>query len=345
MGILLTLFFLSLSGAYTYLLAAQSEAILFFMMKPNAWAEHQKVMCSQDRDRYVYGDLRPESKDQHQALENTCQQALSYPSTEHYAYNSRGQKIHYEYYALDSEQSVNTNKQSNRPLLLFVHGISANYTIGLKYQPIARRLGFDLALMDLSNHGKSDNDGRGAAYGCREDDDLIAVLDDLLKTNPKQKILLFGTSMGAMTIADAAPKLQTYAQNIVGVILENPQSSVREIVGIYAHKRHIPDFHTDIAVKITGWRAGEDFENCAPYKRVKALRFPTMVMISEKDFMVPVWMAKKVSDQLPKAYPNNFKQYPYGDHAAIWNGQPDIFEKDLREFWEQSLKFHQQSSL
>ncbi|HEY9841669.1 MAG: alpha/beta hydrolase [Candidatus Sericytochromatia bacterium] len=322
-----------LLGAYAWLLQLHVEAVTYFKETPASWERIKFSHCIKWRHKFVFGDLRPESKDPYQPLELSCRQAVSLPAEQHYALNRRGQRIHYLRY--DPRKSGSGSKEAERPILLYVHGIAANYVTGLKFLPMARRLGFELVLMELSNHGLSDDDGQGAAFGCREEADLVAVVADLTRREPKRPILIFGSSMGAMTIADAAKDLQPFSRNVRGVVLENPQSSLRDMLGLYGAKMHLPDFHTDLVTWLAGLRAGQDYAVCAPTERLRDLSYPALVSISEKDFMVPVWMAKKVFDHLPAGYPHQYKQYPYGEHGAVWNGQPERYEADLLAFWRQ----------
>ncbi len=315
---------------YMYLLKVHVEAVTYFRETPASWNKLKTSQCLRWRKKFIFGDLRPHSKDPFQPLEDSCQEALKYPASSHFTTNQRGQKIHYLRYAT-------APKLAKAPILLFVHGIAANAVTGLKFYPISQRLGFELIIMELSNHGQSDDNGQGASYGCREAADLLAVLKALQQADPSRPVMIYGTSMGAMTVANAAPALQAFRSQVRGVVLENPQSSLRDIVGVYAHKMGIPDFHTDLVVHLTGLRAGVDYSTCAPANRVQQLTIPALVMVSEKDYMVPVWMVEKVFRQIPQATPRLYKRYPFGEHSAIWNGQPEVFEKDLRQFWQASL--------
>lgn len=322
--------------AYAGLLYFHVQAVTYFKHSPSTWPAIVKSSCVHWQDKYVFGDLRPGSKNEFAPLELSCKQAMQLPSESHYVTNPRGQKIRYLRYNQLSNKAGRL-QADKRPILLFVHGIAVNYVTGLKFYPLAKRLGFELVVMELSNHGWSDDDGTGAAYGCRESADLVAVLQDLIKQDPQRPILVFGTSMGAMTIADASAELSRFQGHLKAVVLENPQSSLRDILGVYASHMHLPDFHTDLVAWLTGLRAHQDYSECAPYKRVEKMPYPTWVEISEIDFMVPTWMAKKVYDHLPKRPSNLYTQFPYGEHGAVWNGQPEAFEAALSQFWQASL--------
>lgn len=328
-----------LVAAYGGLVWLHVEAVSYYKQNPAKWARSIREVCVRWQDKYVFGDLRPGTRNVFAPLELSCRQAIRLPARPQFVRNSRGQRIRYLRYASDAGPA------SRQPILLFVHGISVNYVTGLKYYTLARRLGFELVLMELSNHGWSDNDGSGAGYGCRESADLTAVLEDLIRRFPRRPILVFGTSMGAMTIADDSESLNRLASHVRAVILENPQSSLRDILGVYAAKMHLPDFHTDLVTWLTGLRDHQDFSRCAPYLRVETLKIPTWVEISARDFMVPIWMAEKVYAHLPRQAANRFTVFPYGDHGAVWNGQPKAFEAELKAFWHSATGLSAQAAI
>ncbi len=318
--------------AYGWLLAYHVQAVSYFEETPADWQSVTRSECIKWHHRMVYGDLRPESKNHYAPLELSCWQARRLPRQELFTQNSRGQKLRYLRFN-------HQHKDPQSPIMLYVHGIASSHITGLKFYPVAKRMGFELVMLELSNHGYSDDDGSGAGFGCREADDVISLLKTLKQTDPNRPILLYGSSMGAMTIANASPQLAEFQNQLKAVVLENPQSNLRDILGVYADKLHAPSIHTDLVVWLTGLRAGEDYTSCAPTVRLKQLTYPAWVTISEKDFLVPVWMARKVFEHLPSGYPHVYGQYPYGDHSGIWNGQPKRYEADLKHFWQQSLKF------
>lgn len=337
MRVILVICLLMIAG-YGWLLSYHVESVSYFQEKPSEWRAYTQSECIKWHHRLVFGDLRPGSRNEYHPLDISCWQAARMPREEHFVKNSRGQRLHYLRFNQDLKPATQNAK---RPIMLYVHGIAAGYITGAKFIPVAKRLGFELIIMELSNHGHSDDDGTGAYFGCREGDDVITVLKELQRTDPERPILLYGSSMGAMTIANASAQLDAFRPQLKAVVLENPQSNLRDMLGIYADKMHAPSIHVDLVIWLTGLRGGYDYTRCAPTVRLKQLTLPAWVTISEKDFLVPVWMAKKVYDHLPPGYPHVYGQYPHGDHSGIWNGQPERYEADLKRFWQQSLAFDQ----
>ena len=331
--------------AYAGYIYKLSGDVLYFFKTRTVWQAEKKRTCNAARKNYIYADLRPETLARggdRQPLEISCKDPLKLPLTEHYALNHRQMKVHYVRY-------ISPKVSEQAPILLFVPGISANYLAGARYYGLAERLGAELVIMEPTNHGWSDDDGSGAAFGCREKHDVVAVVKDLL-THNQRKMYVFTTSMGGMTFTNALPELRTFAPQIFGVTLENPPSSLRDVMVDQAHKRDLPEFMVNQVHGLAQWRAGLEFGPCATVNQVKHVFTPTQITGTPQDHLVPLPMVKKVFEALPtlSAMPgkassswHEFRVYPHGGHSIIWNGQPEVFEKDLQAFWQKSMAWHQ----
>lgn len=332
---------LGLSAAYFQVLYQLSEETLYFFQSAESWQIDKRRTCNPTRVNYIYADLRPETlakadkNSPREPLEYSCQTAYeTLPYTHHFARNIRDMKVHYVRYA---DSAI----KADAPILLFIPGISANFLAGGRYYGMARRLGAELVIMEPTNHGWSDDDGKGAAYGCREKDDVVAVVNTLLSSQPHRKMYIFTTSMGGMTLTNALPQLQPFAAQIFGVTLENPPSALVDVMQSQAKKRSLPLFMVDQVHWLAEERSGHPLNACATIHQVKHLFTPTQVTFSKKDYLISQEMVEKVVQQLPQGFAHRFTVYPYGGHSIIWNGQPEVFEKDLQDFWNDSLVWHQ----
>ncbi|MBF2053716.1 MAG: alpha/beta fold hydrolase [Candidatus Sericytochromatia bacterium] len=318
---ILGLLILALPLALFLFLYKQTDGILYFKYGPAGWAEQRPGYCSDSRKALVYADMRP-GADKSQPLELSCENATALPYSTHYAQTRDGLSIHYKRYPATAP---------GQPLLLYVPGITSTWLDGSRFVPLARRLGFELAVMELRNHGVSGNNGAGATYGCREKEDVLAVVADLLKDQPERSIYLWGTSMGSMSILNAAPELQQRFPRWRAVVLENPPSSLREVME--ERSPGYPGLLYDWTLALTSWRAGVDFESCAPVALAPKLQVPALVTVAEHDTLTPPDMVKKVYAALPDTGQHRFIRYPHGAHAAVWNGQPERYEADMLAFW------------
>jgi pimeloyl-ACP methyl ester carboxylesterase len=205
---------------------------------------------------------------------------------------------------------------------------------------MAERLGFQLAAMDLSNHGLSQRDGMGAAYGCREDADVVAVVGDLMERHPQRDLYLHATSMGAMALANAIPRLMALdtGRRIVALSLENPIPSVRDVVTRSPHRPPVPDAFLDLALLVAGWRAGYNFESCRPLDNVRFAKRPVLVQWSQRDDLVPRELVEEFVSALPGDIPRRLEVFSDGGHSAVWNGDPVAYEAQTKENWLVGLR-------
>lgn len=314
---------------YAWLVVMLADRTIYFLMDARSWEAHRNARCTEQRRRYFFGDLRAGSVDESRPLELSCEQAIAVPATQSWLRNRRGQRLNMLRYG---------SQATTDPILLYIPGVSANYLAGTRYIPMARRLGFELVIIEMSNHGSSDSDGTGAAYGCREKDDITAMLTELQRTDPQRPILLFSSSMSAMAVVNAAPELKRF-QRVKAIVLENAPSSLRGMITVFAHKLHLPAFLEEQVYGLIEQRTGFRYADCALPPLAAQLSVPSFVAIAEHDIMVPVAMAYEVFQALPRHFPHLLKVYSHGDHSAVWNGQPEHFEADLKAFWEASLNF------
>lgn len=317
---LLTLSIPAAGYAYLY---QQSEKLIFYKYGEEGWAKERPGSCS-DARKYYFSDLRP-TVAEGKVLEMSCEKGEKYTYLSMYPKSRDGIKVHAKLFKAPKPS----------PLLVHVPGLTSTWLDATRYIPLANRLGFQLVTLEMRNHGISGNNGKGVAYGCHEWKDVMAVLTELNTRFPQRHIYLWGSSMGASAVLNAAPHFQKLYPNVKAVVLENPFSSLRDML-----EQETPDvlpiFHT-LTVSIAGQRAESNFETCSPTALAGRLKLPTLVTVSQKDTRTPPEMANTVYNALPHAADNKFIVYPEGDHAAIWNGQPLLYERDLKTHWERSV--------
>lgn len=227
----------------------------------------------------------------------------------------------------------------NGPIWVHFHGVNGNYLHGARYLAAAARLGFQLVAAELSNHGTSGYSGKGAAYGCAERADVLAVLGDMLTLEPGRDIFVTASSMGTMALALAEHDISRIdtGHRVVAYALENPISSVKEIVSESPGVPHFPSFLVQIGLAFARVKGGHDFEACKPLESYGSFSRPVLVQHAETDGFAPVSMGKRVYAALPGSLPKLLKVYPAGEHSAVWNSQPQAFESDLLEIWKLGL--------
>ncbi|MGE3724047.1 MAG: alpha/beta hydrolase [Candidatus Sericytochromatia bacterium] len=330
---ILGLLILALPLAGLLFLNQQAEKLLYYKYGKAKWAMQRPAICSPARKAMVYADQRPGQRGD-KPLELSCEEALALPALHSEITNAEGLKLHTVRHL--------TGPEPQRPWLVYISGTTSTWLDATRYLPMAKRLGFNLASLDMSNHGISGNNGKGVGFGCREKADVTAMVDLIATTYPQADLLLAGTSTGTMGIANAAEALlkAPYANRIVAVVLENPPPSVRALVANKA--RSLPGFLSDVTTALAGLHAGQDFFSCAPTAVLKHLKRPTLVQTGAKDALVTVDMAEQAYLALPQGYPHQFRVFAYADHAALWNAQPLEFEQEFKQIWQTGLRFRTQ---
>lgn len=307
------LFLGSLVTGYLYL---QAGRILYYKYGYAYWQTQHPAACSPYRQSY-FENLQPQA--QAPELDYRCPQALTLPARSAYAQSADGVQIHYRIF----ESPLQT-----APLLLHVSGFTSDWLNGARYVKAAERMGFQLISMEMRGHGQSQTQGQGVAYGCREQADVLAVVDALQQHFPERLVYLWGSSGGTMAIVNAAKELSSRSQ-IKAVLLENPISALQDVARVKSPG--LPEPVYGLAIGMASWRSGLDFVGCAPVQKAAELTLPTLVTVSEQDTLTPVWMAQKLFAALGGV--KRFKRYPQGLHERIWNAQPLPYEADLKQHW------------
>lgn len=271
-----------------------------------------------------------------------CEKVLTFPALHGMTKSRSGLQVHfvqYETKGLIDGADAPDDGLAKRPIWLHVHGLNGNFLHGARYILAAARLGFDLVTLELSNHGTSGYDGLGTAYGCKEKDDVLAVVRELLIAESSRDLLITATSMGSMAVALAQEQLAALDvhRRIVGYAFESPIPSLRGIVSVQEIAEYIPDLFMELVFAMTAQHSGFDLDECAPIHAFGGFQRPVLIQHSRMDDFAPPELGEAVFSALPAHIPRTLQIYDAGLHSAAWNAQPQAFESDLRVFWENSL--------
>lgn len=314
--------------------------LLIFPFKPREkWASVETVECSPWMNDWAYADLSnggPGTK----SIDISCPESMNLPSQSFYVTNPSDEKIHYKVY--DNIADDKRGLIDIMPIFLHVHGVAGNYLHGARYFTMAQRLGFQLVVMEMSNHGLSHHNSLGASYGCREQYDVLAVVDALKAQFPGRKILAHGTSMGSMALINAAAKIAAGADEferriVQALVLENPIPSVAQLVVSSPKRPNVPQFFIDMGVWLAGFRAKVDFNTCQPIDAAPAINLPTYVYNAVNDDIIQHEYSTQVANAIPAQFLFRRKVFEKGAHSAVWNGQPAEVEQDILELWQAAL--------
>lgn len=304
--------------------------LLFHGRAPAEWNQIQPVTCTPWlRDVGFAG------------APMSCDTALGLVGQHQTALTASGRRAHYITYDSDALPGGTQPLEPQSPVWLHLHGLNSNYLHGTRYLGVAKRAGFRLVSAEYVNHGLSDHDGKGAAYGCKESDDVVAVVKAVLARYPGSDVLITASSMGTMALALAEAKIAAadHEGRIKAFALENPPTTVRDLASSVGIGARLPKALIDLTLSHAAERAGYNFEECSPMAAYSRFSHPTLVQHAATDELLPPSMGERVYAALPSQIPKHFALYPKGSHSAVWNAQPDLFEKDLMDFFAQGQQW------
>lgn len=112
------------------------------------------------------------------------------------------------------------------PFVIYCHCNSGSRVESLKYANSILKNGFGLCCFDFSGSGVSE--GEFVSLGFHESEDLKVIIAMLKQLGVKEKIFLWGRSMGAATVLYYLLK-NPQDPSISGVILDSPYSNLKNL--------------------------------------------------------------------------------------------------------------------
>ncbi len=302
-----------------------SGLIVFGGRVPYDYYRATDVRCNEWYRKEVFQDHR--SPDQIAASPiriPSCEDSVRYPRRTEILNTEEGLYV----------RLVIPETQEKPAIWLHVHGITDSYLNGMRFTDLATRQGFQLMLLELQNHGGSERHSQGSSWGCREKFDLVAALDFIHKTWPDKPILLSGTSMGTMTITQAALSKPERFKNVRGIIYESPLSSLDNIsdriCSGFVNQGPCPFILKKLLPFFAKIRSDTDFDTCfAPNS--PPTEIPTELWLSRQEFNNPRQIA--LASEMPAHKNLSIRIFAHGTHSAYYSYGPEEVEEALQSFW------------
>jgi len=126
--------------------------------------------------------------------------------------------------------------------------------------------------------------------------DYTHALDYTIKRWPNSRIVIYGHSLGGSAAVCLASRLGSGEySNVQGLILENPFASVPEMVKALYPQRWLPYHYLTPFVR-DKWDAVRAASNMPQDSLLRRLSKDMLVLLSEKDEVVPNWMGRSILD-------------------------------------------------
>ncbi|CDA26558.1 putative uncharacterized protein [Lactobacillus amylovorus CAG:719] len=255
------------------------------------------------------------------------------PLAQNKKWYAKAKKEHWYMKSASSNYRLDANyipeKNSNKTAVL-LHGFGNNKDIMAPYAAMFHQLGYNVLIPDARAHGQSQ--GKYIGYGWPEKYDVRKwVKKDLAKKGKKQKIVIFGVSMGGatamMTSGIKMPK------QVKAYVEDCGYSSVKseflyEAKDLYNMPSAVASGAVDLLSGISKANLGFYLGDASAVNQLKKNKQPMLFIHGGKDNFVPtkmvyqnyqakngpkeLWIAKKA------AHARSFETYPqeYKAHVA-----------------------------
>lgn len=223
---------------------------------------------------------------------------------------------------------------------IHIHGRGATLTEPLRTVPLVAERGWHSLVMRYRNdpgapaghHGKT-------GLGLTEWRDVDAALE-WAKSRGARRVVLVGWSMGGAIAVQAALR-SVHADLVVGLMLESPALDWNETLIWQAGQLNVPASIAKLGIRLLGSPLARsvlgaeeplDLAELDVVARAAELRWPTLVLASTGDTVVPV----SGSQRLAKARPDlvTYEEFTRARHTRLWNTDPDRWEAAVGKWFD-----------
>ncbi len=191
-------------------------------------------------------------------------------------------------YLLDANYIPSSNSKKT---VVVLHGYMNNKDTMGPYAAMFHSLGYNVLMPDARAHGNSQ--GKYIGYGWVEKSDVKKWINRLTKQNPKNKIVIFGVSMGGATaMMTSGEKLP---HQVKAVVEDCGYSNVKNEIEHEAQDLyHMPTFPrfplVEILSGINKTKVGYFLKDGSSVKQLKKNKLPILFIHGQKDTFVPTKM-------------------------------------------------------
>ena len=215
---------------------------------------------------------------------------------------------------------------SSKGTVILFHGLGGNKSNVLKQAYEFRYFGFNVMLVDLRAHGRSN--GNRTTMGFHESEDVKLAYEYILKKGEKN-IILYGFSLGSVVIAKAF-----YDYNITPsrIILEVPFSNIKKLIGVRGRMIGFPE--KPFGGFITFWASLEQGFNGFKqdtYKYAQQINCPVLMQCGASDIFASPAERDFIFQNIPSAE-KKLVIYENAVHQPLLNADPLKWRKEVSEF-------------
>ena len=191
----------------------------------------------------------------------------------------------YELFHLQSHYQIEGWKipvEASKGVVVLFHGYISNKSAMLPYAYAFHAKGYSTVLIDFMGHGGSQ--GLETTIGFKEGRDVKEAFDYVKNEFPNQKVILFGSSMGAAAIMKS---IEQYHIQPDKIILECPFGSMLQRAKLRFTAMDIPPTpFAEWLILYGGLQTGFNAFEHKPEEYAKKIAMPTALFLGEKDMRV-----------------------------------------------------------
>lgn len=212
--------------------------------------------------------------------------------------------------------------------VVLLHGYGGNKASMLDKATLFLQMGYNTFLVDFMGSGGSE--GNRTTIGYYEAEQVKTAVEYLVQKGEKN-ILLFGTSMGAVSIMKA---IGADGLDVKAAILECPFGSMREAIEMRFKIVGVPTFPmTDLLLFWGGLQNGFNAYRHNPDRYAKGMKCPVLLLYGERDDRVSPVEINRIFKNL--GGPKNLKTYPEAGHVNYLLKYKEEWRKDVSKFLSQ----------
>jgi len=225
------------------------------------------------------------------------------------------------------------NKNNSDIWAIVIHGYMGHGKGMTYYAKEFYNMGYNVLVVDLRGHGKSE--GKYIGMGWHDRLDIMDWTDYLINKNSNCEIILHGISMGAATVMMATG--ENLPSNVKVAIEDCGYTSIWDEFEVRLKEMYgLPTFPVlNAADSICKTKAGYKFEEGSSVEQVKKSKTPTLFIHGDLDTFVPFEMLDKVYNA---ANCTKEKLVIEGAaHAEAASVNPELYWKTVKKFIEKNI--------
>ena len=221
------------------------------------------------------------------------------------------------------------------PAIIICHGVGANKSDFTELAVQLMKRGYFVLLFDFRDHGESG--GSRTSLGYLEQKDVFAAID-YLKTRreiDKNRIGIFGFSMGGASAILAAARTGAFAAVVADSAFTSLRDQARDAITGFYHLPSFPFLH----LAVLGYEIyfQTRVNNISPVSVIERISpKPVLIIAGDGDRMIPVDNGRKLFAASKE--PKELWIIPGAGHGGTLSAAGSEYEKRVGEFFDKYLK-------